>query len=512
MKVQTPLLGVKIAGGLEGAMTAWAGVSPLIMLERKCGLIEVADKVLPVKKSDRGLESGQMMECFVLLSAMGGDRVDDMERLRQDGGLAAMLGYSPPAAETARQWLDKFHDEVLMLGRPLQGSFLPPESKYLAGLGELSRKVIWAYVKAALPPTWLIPESQWPALRIGQPDNEANPVPWVTLDIDAHLVETHKEGAKVCYDGYPAFQPMVITWAETGLILVDEFREGNVNASIGIQRLVDKAVYEVLPPGSWRIRIRSDSAAYEQDNLDHWDRNHWEFAVSADMSPQLKAEIEALAPEAWQPWKEEKKVERSVIREWAEVAYVPSKKSEKKDSKPHRYVAIRVRRRQGELFNDGSSVRYFAVVSNRWEMGGQELLEWQRGKAGTVEQTHDILKNELGAGVYPSAKHGANAAWLRLQVLTHNLLQLLKKVALPEEYATAKPKRLRFAIFTQFGQVVRHAGQVLLRITNQAWNTLIRPAQQRIEGMVLDTVLRVTLVSTQQEAPQRVRAMVLDTS
>lgn len=486
MKIKTPLLGVRVTGGLEGLMTAWAGVSPLIMLERKCGLIETANKVLIPKKSPKGLKPGEMMESFVLLSAIGGECPEDIERLRQDAGLAAMLGYTPPASETARQWLDKFHDEALMSGRPLQGSFLPPESKPLSGLEELNRKVIWAYIKAVLPGTWLISESQWQAAGVGQPGIEGKPIPWVTMDIDAHLVETHKEGAKVCYDGYPAFQPMVITWAETGLILVDEFREGNVNASIGIKRLADKA-HGMLPPGSWRIRIRSDSAAYEQGNLDHWDQNLWEFAVSADMSPQLKAEIEALSPEAWQPWKEEKKVERSVIREWAEVAYVPSKKNEKKDSRPYRYVAIRVRRRQGELFSDGSSVRYFAVVSNRWDMGGQELLEWQRGRAGTVEQSHAILKNELGAGVYPSAKHGANAAWLRLQVLTHNLLQLLKKVALPDDYATAKPKRLRFAVFTQFGQVVRHAGQVLLRIANQAWNTLIGPARQRIGGAILDT-------------------------
>ncbi|MFA5810591.1 MAG: IS1380 family transposase [Thermoleophilia bacterium] len=486
MRVKKPLLGVRITGGLEGTMTAWAGVSPLIMLERKCGLVELGNSMLPVKSSPRGLGSGEMLECFVLMSAMGGECYDDMERLRGDAGLAAMLGYTPPAPETARQWLDKFHDASLMVGRPLQGSFLPAESKYLAGLEEVNRKVIRGYITALLPPSWQIPESQWASSGVGQPGEEGKPIPWVTLDIDAHLVETHKEGARPCYEGYAAFQPMIVTWAETKLILVDEFREGNVPASAGTLKLVNKA-YAMLPQGSWRVRIRSDSAAYEQDNLDEWNQKHWEFAVSADMTPQLKAEIETLPAEAWQSWKEKVQKETRVIREWADVPYVPGKKTEKKALKPNRYVAIRIRSRQGELFSDGSSVRYFAVVSNRWDMEGQELLEWHRGKAGTVEHSHDILKNELGAGVYPSGKHGANAAWLRIQVITHNLLELLKKVALPEEYATAKPKRLRFALFTQFGQLVRHAGQVLLRTARDVWSTLIGPAKQRIGGAVLDT-------------------------
>ena len=59
-------------------------------------------------------------------------------------------------------------------------------------------------------------------------------------------------------------------------------------------------------------------------------------------------------------------------------------------------------------------VKYFAVVINRWELQSGELIEWHREKAGTIEAVHDVLKNELSAGVMPSKYFGANAAWLRL--------------------------------------------------------------------------------------------------
>lgn len=454
------MLPLDFAGGLDAAQTAFAGAGLLMETYRQAGIGERAERVLPPKGSPKGLTQGQMVECFVVGSAVGMECLEDMERLRQDQGLAAMLGYQPPAPETARQWLDRFHDEGGMEGRPEQGSFLPPESAGLAGLCAVNQRVVAAYVGAV------------------HPGGE------VTLDVDAHLVETSKANARYCYDGYRAYQPMLVCWAETGLVLRDEFREGNVPASRDIRRVVDEA-YEALPAGEWVVRVRSDSAAYEPEEvLDHWHGRKWEFAVSADMSPQLRAVIEALPEEAWQPWAQEA---HGQLREWAEVAYVPSRRHEKKDAPVYRYVAIRIRRQQSALFDDGEAVRHFAVVTNRWEMDGQALLEWHREKQGTVEHVHHVLKNELGAGTYPSGKHGANAAWLRLQALTHNLLELLKAVALPPEYARARPKRLRFAIFTHVGQVVLHAHRMLLRVMTQVWKGLLRPGQARLYIAWADT-------------------------
>lgn len=439
-----------MTGGLEAVMTPWAGVAPLIEAMRKTEVTSKADKVLPLKRSSKGLTSGQMLECFVLLTTLGGECLEDMERLRRDEALAQMLGYAIPAPETARQWLDRFHDEEAMKERPLQGSFLPPESGPLAGLKEVNRHVVRAYVQN---------------VKVSQR---------VTLDIDAHLVETDKAGAQLCYEGFKSFQPIEVCWAETGLVLADEFREGNVPASMDNRRLVDEA-YQALPVGAWDIWIRSDSAAYEQGNLDHWDSQGWKFAVSADMSRQLRELVEAVPDDSWSLMEDR----RGVIREWAEIAYVPSRKSEKKDSRPYRYVAVRMRRQQGELFGDGASVRYFAVVSNIWDMDSRALLDWHRGKAGTIEHVHHIIKSELGGGVYPSGKHGANAAWLRLQVITHNLLQMLKAAVLPQEYAYAEPKRLRFAVFTGLGQIVHHARRVILKVLEEIWVVLIRAAQER---------------------------------
>jgi hypothetical protein len=150
------------------------------------------------------------------------------------------------------------------------------------------------------------------------------------------------------------------------------------------------------------------------------------------------------------------------------VDYFPEETPENRYREPLRYVAIRIRRKQGELFSDGSSVKHFAVVSNLWDWDPKKLLQWQREKAGSIEAAHDVIKNELAGGVMPCGRFGSNAAWFRLAVLTYNVLTALKRLALPAELLTARPKRLRFLIINTPGKLIHHARRTMLRLA-KSW-------------------------------------------
>ena len=184
---------------------------------------------------------------------------------------------------------------------------------------------------------------------------------------------------------------------------------------------------------------------------------------SADLSEQLQAEILRLPARAWQLERDDGEARR----EWAEVPYVPDDKDYRK-ARPclRRYLAVRITKRQGELFADGRRVQHFAVVTNR-AGDGLALLQWHREKAGTVEHTHHVLKSELAAAALPSGKFGANAAWFGLNVLTYNLLTALKRLTPPGDFRTARHKRLRFLLFNTVGKVISHARRTLLRLSGK---------------------------------------------
>ena len=83
------------------------------------------------------------------------------------------------------------------------------------------------------------------------------------------------------------------------------------------------------------------------------------------------------------------------------------KRNNRPGAVPFRYIAIRIRARQRDLFDEADRQwRHYCVVTNMDWQGGR-LLRWHREKQGTVEFGHGVQKNDLGAGVMPSGKFGA---------------------------------------------------------------------------------------------------------
>ena len=75
-----------------------------------------------------------------------------------------------------------------------------------------------------------------------------------------------------------------------------------------------------------------------------------------------------------------------------------------------------------------------------------------------------MAARETSAGVLPSARFGANAAWFRINALTFNVLTVLKRRALPQRLRDARPKRLRYELFTLAGELAVHQSQLSVRV------------------------------------------------
>jgi hypothetical protein len=432
---------------LGEALTSYGGLPLVVETCEALGLAGLVKQYVGVKQRNRGYAESKYVESVIGLIAAGGDCLEDIERLRSDLGLKLLLG-DMPSAEALRFFLYGFHDEKLLEGRPQEGAFIAEESEPLKGLWEVNREVV---------------------LKASRKEEAKQ----ATIDQDATVVESHKEQSRMTYLGERGYQPVINYWVEQDLILSDEFRDGNVPAGMDCLTSFLRAV-RALPQSVETIYFRSDSAAYQHKLLDKL-REGVEhngklvpvyFAISADVSEALKGKIISLSESAWKPLR--RLSEKGLIegsKEWAEVEFIPSASSVKKDMKPDRYLAIRVRPWQSELFSDGYSYHYWAVVTNRWEMEGEELLHWQRERCGSVEKVHDVVKNDLAGGVMPCGRFYANAAWWRLNCLCYNVISIMKRKALPKHFWPVRMKALRFHLIGIAGKVVSHARMTFLKIT-----------------------------------------------
>jgi hypothetical protein len=432
------------------AVTAHAGL-PLVLEAMRAAIPAARYREL---RDALGYENWKVarrhVESLILLVCAGGEHLSDLAVLRGDAGLEKLVGFRMSSPSQAKDFLYRFHQHAD--GRPL------------AREDDLGLSVVGtATIRDEGPGLRALEACMLDLVAALQ---SARPRTTATLDVDATIIEAHKELALLAYEGTRGYQPQMAWWAELGVWVCDEFRDGNVPAAYQTRAFLQRA-FGNLPETVERLRLRADSALYDEAALTWADDAGIEFAVSADMTEELAARVAAVHDYEWRPYKSHSpRASVNEERQWAEVRdFIPNwKRNFKAGTEPLRYVAIRVRPRQQPLFGDeDDGWRHYAVVTNMgWR--GDRLLNWHREKQGTVEQAHGVMKNDLGGGVLPCGKFGSNAAWWRLNALAHNVLVLLKDQALPRSTAWLRPKALRFQLLALPGRVVRHARSWTLKL------------------------------------------------
>jgi len=447
----------------------------LLATSRALRSLKIPDLVaanLKLKKRQRGCSDAQYIESLVLLQTAGADCPEDMSLLAGDDCLERGLGFDLPKTGAVRAFLNRFHDEDLELARPareVQKSFIMPSSQPVRGL----QLVLAGSVRRSAK----LYEEQGQPLRIA------------TVDQDATIIESHKENALAHYEGGRGYQPMVAVWAEADLVLADEFRDGNVPA---LQEPLTCAqlAFAALPDKIEQRYFRGDSACHENDLLGwlkHSDRaqepgGRIGFAVSARMSADLAKALAQITDSQWKTFNTEAD---GTSRQWVEVDFVPGEAGEKKDSKPLRYVGLRLLKPQGVLFNDGSDRHHHAVLTNLdWDAA--RLLNWHREKAGTVEHVHDEIKNALAGGHMPSQHFAVNAAWFKLALLSYNIASAIKGLCFSPEERTARFKKYRLLLVHLAGRMSRFQCKLRLRFraskeaiarVQKVWTVFALPTQ-----------------------------------
>jgi hypothetical protein len=431
-------------------VTARAGLPVVLETMWTLGLRGAIKSELPMRQRASGYSEAEKVEALVLLLAAGGECLDDIAVLKADGGLQRLLKRELPSADTLRNFLYRFHDEGLVEAAKRSAveaereAYIVPESAALQGLARVNQALVH---------------------RVAAQGKNRR----ATLDLDATLQESHKRQAQAHYKGGVGYQPVAVLWVEEDLVVTDQYRDGNVPAGMENLPVIQRA-FSALPSTVAEYYFRSDSAAYDEDVL-KWladgkrsggPQGKIGFTISADMTEPLRKVCAAVAEGGWTLLEE--RPHETVM--WADVEFTPG--DWPKAAEPLRYVALRIRKKQGRMFEAGYDTKYLAVVSNRWEMGGEALIRWHWEKAGTIELVHDVTKNELGAAVPPCGRLGANAAWYRLSLLTYNVLSAMKSLALPAALSAARPKRLRFAVLTIAGRIVSHADRLVVRISAAA--------------------------------------------
>jgi len=441
-------------------LVSHGGLVPVMALAERAGLPELLEgHVRP--GGECGVNAHLKAGCLVAGMAAGADSIDDMGLLRHGAMDVLFGGVRAPSTLGS-------HLRCYAWGNVLQ-------------IEKAGRELL----------------ARLPALAPLLPG--ADVLAFVDIDSTQKRVYGHKkegarfghtkiQGKSVLVRGLNALIGAVSTPLAAPVIAATRLRGGNASSARGAASLAAQAIGTARACGATgTIVVRMDSAYYTAAVIAAVRRNEARFSVTAPVSAAIRAAITTIPQDAWQPIEYPQAIWDDQLDCWvsdAEVAETPYAAFTSKNKELHvtaRLIVRRVRDKataapgQGELF---PAWRYHAVFTDSpFELVQAE--EQHRGHAVIEQLLADLNDGPLAH--LPSGKFTANAAWLAIAAIAHNLVRAAGALA-GRRHARARTATIRRDLIAVAGRAARHGrGRLTLHLPDgwhreHAWLNLFEAA------------------------------------
>ncbi len=385
----------------DRGLIADAGLLLPATLADHLGLERLIDQHVDLGPARGRAHPGAKALTLIMSALAGGDCIDDAGALRA-GGTAAVLGHALRAPST---------------------------------LGTFLRSFSWAHARQLDVVSRELLRRAW-AAGAGPPQGA------LTIDLDSTICETYglqKEGGThFTYTHVRGYHPLLAVAAGTGDVLHSRLRGGRAKSGRGAASFLRETIARVRGAGAaGPLVVRADSGFYEAAVVRACRAADARFSITVRLHRGLRGRLEALPEAAW-----------TAIPYWqeggadvAEMAYTPFA-DDHADAREVRCIVRRVRPTPGSQLALFTPYGYHAFITDR--SGAMLALEADHRRHAEVENTIRDLKAGVGLDHLPSGRFGANAAWLALQVMAHDLARWTSRIGLGEELIATKTLRRRF--------------------------------------------------------------------
>jgi hypothetical protein len=421
-------------------LVANAGLMLPATLAQHLGLRELFDAQVDLGDAPGRANVGHKAMTLIHSALAGGDSIDDADALRA-GDTRAVLGHAVLAPST---------------------------------LGVFLRSFTWGHARQLDRVSGELLVRAWAAG--GGPDDQP-----FTIDVDSSIHETYgltkQGGKKFTYNHVRGYHPLYAVAAGTGDVLHSRLRGGNAHAGRGAASFLSEAFGRVRSAGAiGPLVVRADSGFYTRNVVDACTKAEVAYSITAKLHKGgVNKAIAAIDESAWTPI--------PYFLDGADVAETTYRPFGTK-GRDTRLIVRRVRPTPGSQLALLVEYSYHAFITTR--DGTTLSLEADHRRHAEIENTIRDLKYGVGLNHLPSGRFGANAAWLALNVIAHNLARWTSRTGLGQGLITTDTFRRRY--LTVPGRMTRSARRHTLHLPAR-W-----PWRQRFLE-ALATHRRVTLTT-----------------